>query len=199
MNVEAADSDRRTKYVRAAVLILIGAALFWFGVRPLLGRSDAAWEALVRQNSVELTQVLRPDPWVEDSPQIDAAWDKRRAQYDEEHLLVLRGRLMAYVDFVLAEWADAKNIYLSGRLPDKPTDNALAAQAKLKEAFGADADEMIKQFREHVREPAYKASPKVGGGLDPDLPRYDEMYDKLAADWLPKARARVERLTAPTR
>jgi hypothetical protein len=187
------------KRYRAVVLVVLGAAAYWFGVRPLLGPSDATWREQIRRDALSLRDYLRPDPWVEDDPKVEAAWDKRRVLYDEKHLERLRERLDAYVDFEIAEWADAKNIYLSGRLPDKPSDNALAARTKLEEAFGDDAKPMIEDFAKGVREPAYRASPKVGGGIDPDLPKFDEAYDKLAAEWVPKARARIGKLTAPAR
>jgi len=192
--------DTRRKAVVATLLVLAGAAL-WFVVRSQMGPSERQWAAQIQQDALALTQVLRRDfrPGEKAEAEVDAAWAKRRPLYDAPHLAELGARLTAFVDFQVAEYADAKDIYLSGRDPAKPSTQALVAYDKLKQAFGADADVMISQFKDAVREAAFKASPKIGGEPDPDLPKYDAIYDDLVKTWLPQARARVERLTSPPR
>jgi hypothetical protein len=192
------DVETRRKYVFALLLVLVGAGA-WFVVRPLLGPSAAEWNAQATQDAISLTQLLRYDLRVEDSAQIDAAWEKRRALYDEAHLADLRDRLNAFVDLQVREYGEAKDIYLSGRDPTRRSTSELALNERLRRAFGPAADQMFEQFGGRVREAAYKASPKVGGEPDPEAPRYDEIYDDLVKSWLPQARATVERLTAPTR
>jgi hypothetical protein len=187
------------KAVVAVLLVFAGAGAWLFVVRPRLGPSAAEWEAQISADATPLTQLLRYDFRVESAPEVDAAWAKRRALYDEAHLATLRERLTAFVEFQVAEYADAKEAYLAGRDPTKPSTQALVAHTKLREAFGPVADEMIAQYKERVREAAYKASPKVGGGADPEAPKYDLVYDDLVTRWLPEARATVARLTSPAR
>jgi hypothetical protein len=195
----AADLAKRRMYVFAALLVLIGAGA-WFVVRPLLPPSAEQWNAQVTQDAVSLTQLLRYDFRVEDAAEVEAAWAKRRALYDEEHLGDLRKRLNAFVDFQVREYGYAKSIYLDGRSPAIASTGDAGLDEKLRRGFGESrADEMLGQFRERVREAAYKASPKVAAGADPDAPRYDEIYDDLVANWLPQARSTVDRLTAPLR
>jgi hypothetical protein len=189
----------RRNFVLALLLVLAGAGAWVFVVRPLLGPQESEWDAQIAQDAAPLTQVLRYDLRVKDASAIDAAWEKRRALYDESHLAKLRETLLAFVEFQVAEYADAKEAYLAGRDPSKPSAQALVAQSKLRDAFGPVADEMIAQYKERVREAAYRASPVVGGGADPNLPRYDAVYDDLVSHWLPQARASVERLTSPAR
>jgi hypothetical protein len=193
------DVERRRMYVFAVLLVLLGAGA-WFAVRPLLGPSAEKWNAQVTQDAVSLTQLLRYDLRLENTGEIDAAWEKRRSLYDAEHLADLRERLSTFVDFQEREYGEAKDIYLSGRDPDRRSTAELVLNDRLRRAFGdAAAEQMLRQYAERVREPAYRASPKVGGGADPDALRYDEVYDDLVKTWLPQARATVERLTAPTR
>ena len=190
---------KRRMHVFAVLLVLIGAGA-WFVVRPLLGPSSAAWDAQVTQDAVSLTQLLRYDLRVEDAGAVEAAWEKRRALYDAEHLADLRDRLNTFLDFQVREYGQAKSIYLSGTDPARHSTGELALNDQLRRGFGeAAAGEMLRQYGERVREAAYKASPKVGGQPDPEAPRYDEMYDDVVKDWLPQARAAVERLTSPTR
>jgi len=190
--------DTRLKYVVGALLVVAGAAL-WFVVKPHLPPSAREWEAQVAQDAIPLTQLLRYDFRVENAAEIDAVWEKRRSIYDEKHLAELAERLTAFVDFQTAEFADAKDIYLSGRRPEKPSSATAIAHSRLKAAFPVTSEEMISQFDKRVREAAYTASPKVAGGDDPDLPKYDAIYDDLVARWLPEARATIRRLTEPSR
>jgi hypothetical protein len=191
--------ETRQRAVVATSLVLAGAALWMFVVRPLLGPAERDWQTQIAEDSLPLTQLLRYDLRVTDVAKIDAAWEKRRALYDASHLAQLRERLLAFVEFQVAEYADAKEIYLAGRDAAKPSTQALVAQAKLREAFGEPAEKMISDFRDNVREAAYKASPKIGGEPDPDMPKYDAIYDDLVKTWLPQARAAAERLTSPPR
>ena len=69
----------------------------------------------------------------------------------------------------------------------------------MREVFGKTADEMIQQYKDRVREAAYKASPAVAQGKDPDLPEYDKLYDDLVMKWLPETHAAIGRLTSPAR
>lgn len=189
---------KRRTHVFAVLLVLIGAGA-WFVVRPLLGPSAEKWNAQMTQDAVSLTQLLRYDLRLENTAEIDAAWEKRRALYDAEHLLELRGKLDEFVAFQVQEYSAAKTIYVSGCSPRFHSTGDISLD-ELRRAFGdAAATEMVRQFGERVREAAYKASPKVAGEADPDAPHYDEMYDDLVKDWLPQARATVVRLTTPTR
>ena len=188
--------DKRQKAVVAVLLVLMGAAFWAFVVRPLMGPPAVVWEAQIRQDSIDLIQVIRPDPWVEDAPGWKAKWGVRKSLYDQAHLDELRARLLAFVEFELAEYAEARDIYRSGRYPERPTEAARAAQERLREAYGDEAQKMIDQFRNAVREPAFRASPAVAQGVDPDLPKYDELHERILVDWAPKARARVAELTA---
>jgi hypothetical protein len=192
---DAVPGNSRVRFLVGALLVLAGAALWVFVVQPLLGPSERTWDAQIHQDSISLTQLLRYDFQVDDSATIDAAWEKRRQLYDAEHLDSLRWRLRAFVDFQVAEYGDARDIYQSGRRPETISTVASNAQTKLLQAFPADAPTMIEQYRERVREVAYKASPVVGGEVDPDLPKFDGIYQDVVANWLPKARAKVESLT----
>lgn len=189
--------NSRLKYVIGALLVLVGAVMWLFVARPLLGPSEREWDAQIAQDAVPLTQLLRYDFRVVNAADIDAAWEKRRSLYDAKHLADLAERLTAFVDFQTAEFADAKDIYLSGRRPEKLSSATAIAHARLRAAFPATAAEMISQFDKRVREAAYTASPKVALGEDPDLTKYDEIYDDVVARWLPEARATIRRLTEP--
>lgn len=190
--------EARWRAVVATVLVLAGAGL-WFVVRRYLPSSEREWTAQIATDALPLTQALAYERPLADTADFDRAWEKRRALYDAAHLARMRDRLTAFVEFQVAEYADAKEIYLAGRDPAKPSTNALLAQQRLRDEFGDQAKWMIEQYATSVREAAYKASPKVAGGADPDLPRYDERYDDVVTVWLPKARAAVERLTSPAR
>jgi hypothetical protein len=191
--------ETRQRAVVATLLVLAGAGLWLFVARPLLGPPELDWQVQIADDALPLTQLLRYDLRISDTAKIDAAWDKRRVLYDASHLAMLRGKLLAFVEFQVAEYADAKESYVAGRDPGKPSTQALVAQARLREAFGPEAEKMISDFRANVRDAAYKASPKIGGGADPDLPKYDAIYDDLVAHWLPQARATAERLTSSAR
>lgn len=192
--------EKRRMYVFAVLLVLVGAVAGILVMRSL-GPSAAEWNAQITQDALPLTQLLRYDFRVEEAAAVEAAWDKRRPLYDATHLGDLRDRLNAFIDFQVREYGEAKAIYLSGSDPKRRSTAELALNDRLRAGFGdAAADEMLKQYAERVREAAYRASPKVAGGEpDPDAPRYDEVYDDLVKDWLPQARATVERLTTPTR
>jgi hypothetical protein len=185
--------DRRGWYVWAMLLLVAGAGLSWILVRPMVLRGSQE-RAQIEQDALSLAQFLRYDFQV-DAHVEDAAWMKRKALYDDEMLVRLRDALHAFLDLEVAEYGDAKDIYLSGVRPENPSDAARAAQKKVREAFPAHADEIIQQYKDGVLEKAYKASPAVGGGVDPDLPKYDATYDDLVANFLPKARARIEEMT----
>ncbi len=191
--------ETRWKYVVGVLLVVAGAALWTFVVRPVMGPSARDWDAQIAQDALPLTQILRYDFQVENAAEIDAAWEKRRGLYDEEHLAELADRLTAFVDFQTAEYADAKDIYLAGRRPEKPSSATAVAHARLRAAFPGPSQEMISQFDERVREEAYKASPRVALGDDPDLAKYDAIYDDVVARWLPEAKATIRRLTEPAR
>jgi hypothetical protein len=178
-------------------LLAAGAGAWLFVVRPLLPRSEAAWEAQIEQHAIELIQLIRHEPWIEDESEYAAAWEKRRALYDASHAEELRRRLLVYIDWDMAEYAEAKDIYVSGRAPGRPSRALLDAQARFRDAYGKFAEEMIEKSRRTLLEKAYLASPRVAQGNDPDLPAYDQFYDELRSNWLPRARDRVERLTAP--
>ena len=200
-NVDEKSEDlaRRRTHVFAALLLLIGAAAGLL-VFSMLGPSAAEWNAQVTQDALPLTQLLRYDLRIDDAAAVEGAWAKRRVLYDDDHLADLRERLNAFVDLQVREYAAAKQVYLSGDDPARRSADESVLNERLRRAYGNSvADEMLRQFGERVRESAYRASPKVAGGADPEAPRFDEMYDDLVADWLPQARATVERLTAPTR
>lgn len=186
--------DARRRLFLSIVLVFLGFAVGWLVLSgPVRHRRLGDIQVLEDANS--LTQFLGYEFQVEPHVE-DAAWLKRKPLYDEEMLASLRRKLMAYVDFEVAEYADAKQIYLGGTLPDRRSQPALEAQQRLLAEFGDRVGAaMIADFRKNVREKAYIASPKVGGGADPSLLRYDELYDHLVADWLPKVRARIEELT----
>lgn len=193
--LESDGMDSRRKYVFGAFLVLAGAGLFVFVVRPALGPTEGEWSAQIDSDAVPLTQALRYDFRLEDAPQFDAAWAKRRVLYDEEHFATLRERLMAFIEFQVAEYADAKDIFQTGRRPEELSGPAQDAHAALRRAFPAQAEEMITQFRDRIREEAYKASPKVGGGADPDREHFDATYDDVIGNWVAGARARAVELT----
>jgi hypothetical protein len=185
--------DRRRWYVFGTLLVVAGAGLSWILVRPMLLRG-AQERAQIEQDAVSLSQFLTYDFQVEAHVE-DEAWGKRKPLYDDAMLARLREALNAFVDLEVAQYGDAKDIYLSGVRPENPSDAARAAQARVRAAFPTHGEEIIRQFKEGVLEKAYKASPVVGGGVDPDLPRYDATYDDLVANFLPKARARIEEMT----
>jgi hypothetical protein len=185
--------DVRRQWVFGLFLVVAGAALWIFVIRDALPPSERAWRAQIALDAPQLTQLLRYDFQLENARPVEEAWAKRKALYDDEHLAELREKLTAFVDFEVAEYADAKEIYLSGKRPERPSQGALAAQERLRAAFPAEAEEMIAQFRDRVREVAYRSSPVVAGA-DPAAPRLDERHD-LVMKWLPEARARVAELT----
>ena len=187
--------DTRRRWVFGAFLVLAGAGLWMFVVAPILGPSQRTWQAQIELDSVPLTQALRYDVRLERVSQFDAAWAKRRVLYDEAHLADLRERLLTFVDFQVAEYADAKQIYLAGSRPETPSAAASAVHQRLAVAFPGEAATWISQFKQNVREAAYTASPAVAHDVDPDLPKYDSIYDDVVTKWLPKAKARVAELT----
>jgi hypothetical protein len=188
--------DARRRTFLAILLVFAGFAAGWVFLYPSIRRSRAA-DVQVTDDANTLTQFLGYEFQVEPHVE-DPAWLKRKPLYDEEMLASLRRKLEAFVEFEAAEYADAKQIYLGGTLPDRRSQLAQDAEKRLREQFGPRiSDAMAEQFRLSVREKAYQASPKVGGGADPDLPRYDELYDDLVRNWLPRARARIEELTRP--
>ena len=99
--------DSRRKAVVATLLVLAGAGLWLFVARPLLGPPERDWQQQIAEDALPLTQLLRYDLRVTDTGQIDAAWDKRRSLYDASHLAQLRERLLAFVEFQVAEYGDA--------------------------------------------------------------------------------------------
>jgi hypothetical protein len=182
---------RRRWYLLGLVLFLAGAGLSWIVVRDRVTR-DSRERAQIEGDAVSLSQSIHFGAEPRD---VDAAWAKRKPLYDDAMLAKLRDALNAFVEFEVAEFGDAKDVYLSGVRPETPSEAARAAHERLRTAFPSHADEIIKQFRDGVVEAAYRASPKVAHGFDPDLPRYDALYDDLVANFLPQARARIEELT----
>jgi hypothetical protein len=185
--------ERRGRYVFGALLFLAGAGIAWIVVRDRVTRGDRE-RVQIEQDALSLAQFLRYDYRV-DAHAEDAAWDKRKPLYDDAMFARLRETLTAFVDLEVAEYGDAKDVYLSGRRPERPSDAARAAEDRLRAALPSQAEAIVKQFKDDVLEAAYKASPKVGGEVDPDLPKYDEIYDDVVAKFLPEARARVARMT----
>ncbi len=187
-----ADDDRR-RWVFATLLVVAGAGTAWIVVRPMALRGGLE-RAQIEEDALSLAGFLRYDYHVEPRAE-DAAWDKRKPLYDDAMLARLSETLNAFVDFEVAEYGDAKDVYLSGRRPERPSDAARAAEDRLRAALPSQTDAIVKQFKDNVLEAAYKASPKVGGEVDPDLPKYDEIYDDVVAKFLPEARARIARMT----
>jgi hypothetical protein len=185
--------DRRSVVVGFS-LIAVGVAAWIFVVRPFLPPSSALRDRQVVEDAIPLTQTLRYDFRLDDTSGVDAAWEKRKPLYSPEMLRRLAEALTSFVEFQVAEYGDAKDIYLAGREP-QASPPAAAAHARLREAFGAEADVMIEQYRQAVREKAYEASPRVAGGRDPSLLRWDAVYDDLVTAWLPMARTRIARIT----
>jgi len=186
--------DRRLGYVFGLLLVVGGAGISWIVARHAF--THAALErAQIEEDAASLAQFLRYDFQVAPHAE-DPAWDKRKPLYDDAMFARLRDALNAFVDFEVAEYGDAKDVYLTGRRPEVPSDAARAAQEELRAALPSQADAIIKQFQDGVLEQAYKASPKVASGVDPDLPKYDEIYDDVVATFLPKARARIASMTS---
>jgi hypothetical protein len=188
--------DSRAKFLAAFLCVAAGAGL-WFLVSGLMGPSAAQWEAQVAQDATDLVQVVGHEPWVEDEAAVFAAWDKRKALYDQEHLAELRSRLHAYVEADMAAHAEAKSVYLSGERPERTSAAMRAAEDRLREAYGDAAEPFLARWRDDLLEAAFQASPVTAGGEDPTRADFAEIHDRLASRWLPLARERVERLTRP--
>ncbi len=186
--------DRRRLAVGAALLVLLGFGVGWIVVSDVRERArDRSQRVLL--DAITLVTALRVDAWKVDperSAQIDAAWDARRPAYDEEMRTDLRRRLLAWVDFELAEHADAaQEMYAAGRVPTVVSDTAREARATLVEAFGEQGETWIEESVKGLREHAYRASPEVAG-FDPELPDYRAIFARRATEWAPRARARIE-------
>lgn len=167
------------------------------GAVPL---SEADWSEQVRRDAVTLLAVVAPDPKLPESlddpsmAEFNAKWGERRAKYAVERLSDLRGRLHDYLDFLQAEYADCADIYLSGRRPETRSDASEEARRRVGAGFGEFAPTLLAQA-DQLREQAYRDSPKVAKGDDPDTVDFRLEYDDLRA-WLPRAHRRVDELTA---
>jgi hypothetical protein len=198
--------DRRRTILAALLLLAAGFGAGMVFRRPIARRLQALLPVTteqVRLDAVSLLSVLAPDPRLpavlpKDAPEWGPfweQWDARRARYSPEQLADLRARLEGFLDFLQAEYADAAEIYRTGRRPEDASDAARELRLRVRQDFGETGEALLRQADE-LREEAYKASPRVAG-VDPDLPDYGEKFDDLLRRWLPLAQARVAELTAP--
>jgi hypothetical protein len=197
--------DRRRTTLALVLLLALGMLAGWLARGPILGAfrsTRAVDDEQVRSDAIDLLQVVRPDENLpaELPAEFWAVWDAQRRRYPPERLADLRQRLDAYLDFLQAEHADAREIYRNGLRPEGRSDAAEEARRRVRAAFGDFARTLEEQVDgpKGLREDAYKASPKVAG-FDPELPDYEEVYLDLVQNWFPRARARVDELTAPPR
>jgi len=179
------------------VSALIVAASFLAGLigARFLPASDKTWDVQIQQDTESLLPFVSTQGGVLLEP-TDAfwdAWNARRKLYDAEHLAELRDGLNLYLDFLMAEHADAREVWISGNR-DVLSDEARARRKEIRERFGPLADALIEDG-ERLREQAYVASPEVAG-YDPSLPRYDEVK-RAVFEAMPELRRRVEALTEP--
>ncbi|MCE9634146.1 MAG: hypothetical protein K8T90_00445 [Planctomycetes bacterium] len=204
--------DARRRTALAVLLVVSGVLAGVFFRVPILRAlsgvvsatvpmTAAAWDEQVRLDAVSLLAVVAPDPKLPESlddpamAEFNAKWAERRAKYSPERLDDLRTRLHDYLDFLQAEHADCAEIYRSGRRPETRSDAAEEARRRMHTGFGVFADTLTKQA-DDLREDAFRASPKVARGEDPDVTDFRQEYDDLRA-WLPRAHRRVDELTKP--
>lgn len=187
--------DVRTRSLIAVVLILVG----FFGAilgRKLLPVGEGAWDAQIAADfEAPWRDVLRPQLHPEavvEMPEFQEKWEARRKLYDQGHMARLREVLHAYLDCLEAEYADAADIYQSGD-SELMSDSARRARERFAELLGPAAEPVFADFKENLREQAFRDSP-VTAGRDPDLPDWREWSTQLQ-DWLPEARRAVDRCT----
>ena len=184
----------RHRFVLVFALLVAGVVL-GLVVRASLPPPEAAWDAQVGQDALTLLEAVkvRPDHAVPLDQEFWDAWDRRREHYPPERLEELRRILDAYLDFLLAEHADAAEIYTAG--DDRVlSERAAAARRALTEAFGPAAAQILADA-DRLRDDAYRASPVVAPGTS-DLPDYRMLY-RAVEEQMPLARERVVELTAP--
>ena len=161
----------------------------------------AQWDEQVRLDAVSLLDLVRPDERLPETldgqSEFWAKWDARRAAYPAGRLDDLRNRLHDYLDFLQAEYADCAEIYRDGRRPEGRSDAASEARRRVAAAFGDFAARTLLPQADALREEAFRASPKIGGEPDPDLPDFVESYADLRDRFLPLAHRRVDELTRP--
>ena len=197
--------DTRRKVTAAILLLACGAGLGvvlrpWIlrTVADVVPMSEEAWTEQVRLDAVSLLNVLRPDERLpaslHDQPEFWDAWNKRRRRYTRERLADLRTRLRDYLDFLNAEYAECADIYRAGIRPEQRSDAAEEARRRIRAGFGAFAATLERQAEE-MREEAYRASPKVAGYAADEV-NYVELQQGFL-EWLPRAEARADELTAP--
>lgn len=185
------DVPRRLFMVVVAVLAA-GAFLSAYFARSIEPQ-DARFERQIEADLDTWMQFLRPDPRLfktpEEVPEFLDAWEPRRALYDAPHAEDLRLRLHAYLDFLVAEYADAADIWDSGR-DDVLSAPAKAARETLRQRLGPLAAKLIEQSDTTVREEAFRTSPLTIS--DPDAPDFRKIYQDVR-DWVPVAKAAVDR------
>lgn len=199
------DSSRRRTVVACVVLLVIGVAL---GVvfraqvaavgRALFPPPVASPEERIKADARSLLDVVKPDPRLPETldgqTEFWKTWDARRALYTPAELDDLRRRLDDYLDFLAAEYTDCAEIYRTGALDTTQSDASKEARTRIRAGFGEFAEVLIADAAK-LRDTAYKASPKVAG-YDPSLDNFVELKADVFL-WIPRARARIQELTAP--
>ena len=177
-------------------VILLGVGFF---VAPLVRElfpSDAEWEVQIQADAQTAIQVLQPYEIDELPDEFTERWRAQLEPYDGAQRADLRERLLLYLEFLEAEYAEAADIYTAGSDPERPSAALGAIRARLPAAFGTDAQAMVKDA-DVLRLDAYRLSPRHGG-LDPDAPDF-RIEAQSIRDWMTIARPRVELLTAAPR
>jgi hypothetical protein len=160
---------------------------------PILAPEDR-----IRADARSLLDVVKADPRLPETLAGQTgfwkSWDARRALYTPAELEDLRRRLNDYLDFLAAEYTDCAEIYRTGAFDTTQSDASKEARTRIRADFGDFAEVLVAEALK-LRDTAYKASPKVAG-YDSSLDNFVDAKADLF-NWLPRARARIDELTAP--
>jgi hypothetical protein len=178
------------------VAVIAAGGFLWAYAARSIETEDQRWERQMQSDLESWMQLLRPDPRLlktpEEVPGFLEAWQARRSLYDAAHADELRLRLHAYLEFLAAEYADAADIWDSGRV-DVVSQPAVRARMVLRKRLGPFADRLIEQSDTTVREQAYLTSPVTI--RDPDATNYRRVYLDIL-DWVAVAKEAVDRHVA---
>lgn len=200
--------DARKRRVATLVVLLVSgvaAGVIFRGplrdlVRGVVPASDADWDRQVAMDASSLLEVVRPDRVgvdITSQKLFRDAWDARRGRYPPEKLADLRERLRSYLDFLEIEHGECADIWRTGATPDRRSAASDAARDRVVRGFGELGPKLVRQA-DDLREEAYRSSPRVAAGVDPDDTDFVAALEALRRA-LPACRRRVDELTEPLR
>ncbi len=191
--------DMHTNRIRLVLLVvLLGLGIVAGQALSRARTTDDRREADLQARFADAQQVLDPTTplvsLVQTKSEFWERWWDRVEPEDRPFCDELRARLELYLDLMQAEYADAAEIYTSGRLPEGLSETARALRVQARQRLGPEIEETLAGF-DTLRNTAYRVSPEHGG-LDPDL-RDLTLENHQLRTWLPEARSLVIRLTEP--